>query len=631
MLSGERLDLKLLAGHTDTLWESSNDRDAFVVHLKPGDLGADFEGDETVSFPALPLEEDALPPSAPLFLADAAEAQPQATEVAASGDTDIDSLLAGVKWGGAVHTGVTLTFSFENSSSTYLPGQHEPTNGFHELTDVQKAAARAALDYWSAVADVHFIEVADNAAGHGDIRFGRSDDPGTAYAYYPSSSEIGGDIWLGNTSHGDTQTYPLGSYYFRTFTHEIGHALGLKHPHNGGGSGVTQDPGSDWFGTSLMSYRTYPNQPVDQGDSASFGPSAPMLNDIAAIQYLYGANTSFHAGNDDYAWAPGARLFETIYDSGGVDTINWSNQSSAALIDLRSGAWSNLGPAYTWFGGGGGSLPTTLAIAYGVTIENAKGGSGNDLITGNATANSLYGNLGNDTLDGADGNDRLEGGNGTDRLAGGNGIDLLYGGNGNDTNGGANGNDVLDGGAGADVLWGGNGNDTFEAGNGTDKLFGDAGNDTLYGRDDNDSLIGGDGNDFVDGGKGQDLLYGGNGNDLIRSGPGADSLWGGAGRDNFVFDDNESGLGAAQRDRIYDFASGQQDRIDLSLIDANTATAADNAFVWKGAAALTGAGQVGYYLSGGTYILRGSVDADAATEFEIQLGGTAPAAGWLIL
>lgn len=610
MLSNDRLELLLRARHADDALESRSGAEPTGDHFEGTGL---FEDDDSVSFRS----------------SAAAEAQPPVTGVASTGDTNIDSLLAGVKWGGAAHAGVTLTFSFENSGSTYLPGQHEPTNGFHELTEVQKAAARAALDYWSNVADVHFVEVADDDAGHGDIRFGRSNDPGTAYAYYPSSSELGGDVWLGNTHHGDTRTYELGSYYFRTFTHEIGHALGLKHPHDGGGTGVTQDPASDWFGTSLMSYRTYPGQPVDQGDSANFGPSAPMLNDIAAIQYLYGANTAFHAGNDDYAWAPGARLFETIYDAGGIDTINWSNQSSAALIDLRAGAWSDLGPAYTWFGGG--SLPTTLAIAYGVTIENAKGGSANDRIAGNAVANSLYGNLGNDTLDGADGNDRLEGGNGDDRLIGGSGIDLLYGGFGNDTNGGGDGNDVLDGGAGADILWGGSGNDTFEAGNGTDKLFGDAGNDTLYGRDDNDSLIGGDGNDFVDGGKGQDLLYGGNGNDHIRSGPGADSLWGGAGKDNFVFDDNESGVGAGQRDRIFDFASGQQDRIDLALIDANTATAADSAFVWKGAAAITGAAQVGYYLSGGVYILRCSVDADAAVELEIQLGGTAPAAGWLIL
>ena len=41
----------------------------------------------------------------------------------------------------------------------------------------------------------------------------------------------------------------------------------------------------------------------------------------------------------------------------------------------------------------------------GVIIENAHGGSGNDLITGNAADNKLTGAGGNDTIDGAGGND----------------------------------------------------------------------------------------------------------------------------------------------------------------------------------------------------------------------------------
>ena len=57
-------------------------------------------------------------------------------------------------------------------------------------------------------------------------------------------------------------------------------------------------------------------------------------------------------------------------------------------------------------------------------------------------------------------------------------------------------------------------------------------------------------------------------------------------------------------------------------IDANTAIAGNQAFRWVGTAALTGAGQVGYFTSGGNTIIRGSNDADAASEFEIQLTGS---------
>ena len=56
-------------------------------------------------------------------------------------------------------------------------------------------------------------------------------------------------------------------------------------------------------------------------------------------------------------------------------------------------------------------------------------------------------------------------------------------------------------------------------------------------------------------------------------------------------------------------------------VDANTGLAGDQSFHWVGAAALTCAGELGYRLAGGITIIRGSVDGDAASEFEIQLTG----------
>ena len=336
------------------------------------------------------------------------------TSVGATGNVDVDSLLATVKWGGAVGTGVTVTYSFMTDQSSFIAGYTEPTNHFRPLTDAQEIAARAAFQYWSNVANINFVEVTDDAGTHGDIRLGRSAQPATAWAYYPSTDERGGDIWLGDYYHGDSVSYPQGSYTFHTMIHEIGHAIGLKHPHDGGGTGITQTATQDWLGTSVMSYRSGPGTSTSGGYTNSFYPAQPMLNDIQAIQHLYGANTGWHAGNDTYSWSTGARIFQTIYDAGGSDTIDWSNQSSAATIDLRAGAWSNLGPAYTW---SGGSTPTTLAIARNTTIENANGGSAADQITGNAVANRLSSNGGDDVLIGGGGNDALDGGSGTGDVA----------------------------------------------------------------------------------------------------------------------------------------------------------------------------------------------------------------------
>jgi serralysin len=55
-----------------------------------------------------------------------------------------------------------------------------------------------------------------------------------------------------------------------------------------------------------------------------------------------------------------------------------------------------------------------VSIAQGVTVENAFGGSGNDLLIGNAVANTLKGGAGNDLIYGGGGADKLWGGAGSD-------------------------------------------------------------------------------------------------------------------------------------------------------------------------------------------------------------------------
>ena len=180
-------------------------------------------------------------------------------------------------------------------------------------------------------------------------------------------------------------TIALGTYRFATMVHEIGHALGLRHPHDGG---ATQD----WLGTSVMSYRSYPGDSVVGGYSNAFYPKTPMMDDIQAIQYLYGVDTGTRSGNDSYNFIQGSRYFQTIYDAGGIDTINCAGMTSAVEISLYAGDWSSIGPAYTWFdGNNAGSLPGTVAIARNVWIENARGGSGDDTIWANTLANILEG------------------------------------------------------------------------------------------------------------------------------------------------------------------------------------------------------------------------------------------------
>jgi len=76
--------------------------------------------------------------------------------------------------------------------------------------------------------------------------------------------------------------------------------------------------------------------------------------------------------------------------------------------------------------------------------------------------------------------------------------------------------------------------------------------------------------------------------------------------------------GSANRDVIGDLAP-QSDRIDLTAIDADATLPGNQAFRFVDTAPLDGAGQLGFFVSSGNTIVRGSTDADAAAEFQIQL------------
>ena len=150
--------------------------------------------------------------------------------------------------------------------------------------------------------------------------------------------------------------------------------------------------------------RTTVNGQLDYGYA-----STPMAFDIAAIQYLYGVNSTYHTGNDVYllpeADVTGAisTSWSSIWDAGGSDTLEYDG-SGNAILDLRA---ATLDDSPT----GGGILSYAafihggFTIANGVVIEKAVGGSGNDSITGNSADNTFKGRGGDDTIEGGAGTD----------------------------------------------------------------------------------------------------------------------------------------------------------------------------------------------------------------------------------
>jgi serralysin len=132
------------------------------------------------------------------------------------------------------------------------------------------------------------------------------------------------------------------------------------------------------------------------------------------------------------------RIFETVWDGGGIDTYHFGNYTSDLAIDLRPGGFSTLASAQLAHLGNGNYARGNVfnALQYQgdrrSLIENAVGGSGNNKMYGNQVANALSGGGGNDVLYGYAGNDRLAGGAGNDLLIGGAGNDILNGGSGAD-------------------------------------------------------------------------------------------------------------------------------------------------------------------------------------------------------
>src|SRR5687768_5613699 len=141
---------------------------------------------------------------------------PGTTTVAATSDQDTNGLLSGVKW--AV---TSLTFSFPTSASFYGAGYpNNETATFQPLNATQQAAARAVLAMYSSFTNLTFTEVTETSSVHGDLRFAQSNAPSTAWAYFPHSSQVGGDSWY-NYSSGSYANPLKGNYAFATFIHEV--------------------------------------------------------------------------------------------------------------------------------------------------------------------------------------------------------------------------------------------------------------------------------------------------------------------------------------------------------------------------------------------------------------------------
>lgn len=477
-----------------------------------------------------------------------------------------------------------------------------------DWNDYEKQQVMEALEQYEAILGVNYEITTDASLATFRLLKTESEEYG-AY-FFPQDPAYGPDqgvgvfnVLSGGWTFDQQQSLERGGYAFSVILHEFGHAHGLAHPHDrGGGSdillGVSGAVGS--YGLydlnqgvyTVMSYNDawdfHPDGPspftadgVDNGWTGSLSAF-----DIAALQQRYGVINPHATGNTVYDLADEqtqGTFYQTIWDTGGTDTIRYSGARSAQ-IDLTAATLD-----YSPTGGGVISFVDDIwggyTIANGVVIENATGGSGDDVLIGNGVANVLTGNGGDDWLMGKEGADKLNGGSGFDtasyrsatagviaslasnsgsagdaagdkytsieKLEGSLFDDTLSGGGSNDALAGLAGDDILRGANGHDTIEGGDGHDNIDGGEHNDVLDGGEGDDIVYGRNGTDELTGGGGDDFLDGGEhddtldagdGDDYLYGRNGNDTLLGGAGNDFLDGGEHNDTLDAGDGDNTL-----------------------------------------------------------------------------------------
>lgn len=387
--------------------------------------------------------------------------RPESEPVKKSNNTGIDSLISGNKWADN-----TIEWSFATSASdrpgygtgpTTFGGSKNRVDTQDALTAGQKAMVRKALDMWDDAANIKFKKVADGDTP-GQIRIARADIAANGDAFLPADTAQAGDVMLDITAQQNEKA--PGTYIFSAVVlHEIGHALGLSHPHRSAGEGTALAAADDSIEFSVMSYRATPGAGLDEGVPGHGNHAETlMMNDIAAIQHLYGVNYKHGAGDTVYRFNPAeAKIFRTIWDGGGTDTYDASNYTTKVRIDLAPGAWTQLKKGQRAILDQNsvateaddelarGNVANALLYKGGLRslIENAKGGSGDDRISGNQAKNVLTGKEGDDRLIGLKADDILRGGEGRDKLFGGRGDDVLRGDAGRDEMTGGAGNDLF--------------------------------------------------------------------------------------------------------------------------------------------------------------------------------------------
>ncbi|SFC70587.1 DUF4214 domain-containing protein [Massilia yuzhufengensis] len=207
------------------------------------------------------------------------------TNTPLSGLNHIDALLdIGPDWN--YLTGVaanTMYYTFSISS-----GNEKNVAGQEAFTQAQQIATRAAFDYLQQVTGIQFVETAIGTSAQFHLANRNLDNSSTtglcswesSYSYGAgnvlNSYSANAYVYLDNVEwRAQNRNLEPGGEGYETLLHELGHALGLKHPFE---DDIRLPASQDNPGNTLMSY----------GSGGPYSTFSPY--DIAALNWLYGGD-----------------------------------------------------------------------------------------------------------------------------------------------------------------------------------------------------------------------------------------------------------------------------------------------------------------------------------------------------
>ena len=289
----------------------------------------------------------------------------------------------------------TFQYAFPSTLPAYTTAKEDAV-GFASFSSIQIAQVEKALTYIASLINVNFQKTT-NAAALNTLSFANNQQTESAgYAMAPGDafgdSDLFFDINASNAKFAD------GTYGALTLIHEIGHALGLKHPFSAeqAGGGLADPPylptADDKTTWTVMSYN----------DSTAHYYLQYSPFDIAALQYIYGPNPTVRSGNDTYTVSESSSNF--IWDGAGTDTLDLSSAKQGGSFYLTPGYWG-------YFGNAPASSITSagqVTINFGTQLENLAGSNFADKLYGNELDNMITGGAGNDTIDGGQGTDSVK-------------------------------------------------------------------------------------------------------------------------------------------------------------------------------------------------------------------------------